>query len=431
MAETLLQSFLDQYLLKDHILERIWLVSLVMMVVATLLWFLSGKTHPGYRTTAVYWLFCGIAMWMLVTLRPADLTSNQMLPASGLVISAVSLLFVGLPILVNHRQRNRAWPTRLDQLLVRYRPPSSLITSMTVLSLVVFFLAISHITSLTSLAAALMMGLALLLVVDKSFRLEAAFSGMIHISLALACTVLVLSGGSSRSIPTLMNIAIIVLGCLSFHWMWLGGVWQQQVLEGKPLTTAARMIPLTKHAGVMLLGFGSLLLLKLALWRKMPAVHDWDNSLDRLLLLGIAGLLILLVNYCVAVRLSSPILGYLLIFNLAAFNLAYLFRWPWFLNYAVWPYWPNWMTGAGAILLFFAWLARNRDYPFFAKPAALSAIAVCLTTLLLTLGLNLLLPNVYGPGDFGLASAICAVLVLAGWRIQNRSGTSVKHVERQ
>lgn len=435
VPEQILQTLLDEVLLKSQTPNRVRLVGLVMFVIAAALWIVFGRKRHEYRVTAVYWLGCGIGLWLVFHLyQLGRLRLDQILPVSAAAISIVSLSFVALPVWRNRQRRNRAWPDRLEDLLIEYRPSSSLVTSMTGMALVVFFLALCQVTSLISAVSALMMGLALLIVVEHLFRLEAALAGLVHLSLAIVSGVLVvcvLFGVRTESIPTLMNIVVIVLALLAFLWIWLGLVWGQQILAGRPLTTAGRLVPLTVHVGTMLLGFASLVLLKITLWRKIPAVHGWDNDLVRLVLLGIAGVLVLASNFWIAKKFSSRTLGYLLIFNIVSIILAYALRWPWLFNWQIIPYWPLWLAGLSAVILALGWVFRSLSLKFLAEPSAAVAIALCITVLVLN-GLAIVIPGSRRPVGFELASVASVLLIVGGWRIHSCDrGPDPGHLDRQ
>jgi len=428
--ERILQAFLEQFLWKYPILWRLPLVCILMLATAAAIWISVGSRAKSSKITALYWLTCGLGLWLTIYLPwavsgragmisspGASLTDEAsdyvywILPGSATMISAVSLLFAAVPIWAHNRRRKQSWPDRLDDLLADYRPPAGMITSMTALSLLVFFLALCHITSIYSVFCGLMMGVALLLLVGYVFRPEAALAGVVLLSLSVVCAFLVVSVAGPRPVPTIVNLVVMALACLAFFWIWLGRVWRQQILPDGPLTTAARMVPLTVHAGVMMLGFGSLLLLKLSVWPRLRVVGALDNGLPRFALLAVAGLLLLLANFWIAAKLRSKLLGLLLIFNLGALTIGYLVRMPVFLYHVVRPYWPVWAVAASIGCLILAGIFRMRDHRCLAEPAAMSAMIFAPTVLLWSSSRQ--------PSGFKLlALALALIVAFAAWKMR-------------
>jgi len=402
VTERLLEPFLQQVLWKDQITARISFVCLIMLLAAASIWLIWGRERHGFKVTAVYWLACGV-----VTLAVLYLPRDRVLPGAAIAIAAVTMVFAYLPYWRYKRRRNRVVPDQLEMLMIPFRPAPGLTTSTTALALLVFFINLCYVTSVSSVAAAAMMGIALLILVGHGFREESAFAGIILISEAIVCCVLVVCVGPGPVVPaTVINLVIIILSILALFWIWLGAVWTQQIIDGQPLTTAARMVPLTVHAGMMMLGFASLLLFKLAIWPELPMVSGFDNGATRLVLLALAGLLVLGVNFWIAARRPSAILGLIFALNLFAVMLAYLVRWPWLKGYVIMPYLSIWVVGVGLVYLLLAVMFYRRNHPGLARPAGLAAELVCPALVIWAAGRQ---TGGLKPSDIAVAFALAGV----------------------
>ncbi len=106
----------------------------------------------------------------------------------------------------------------------------------------------------------------------------------------------------SDRFPLLFNA--LVLGCAvsMLFWLWLAGVWEQQLDgNGRPWTTAGRLVPVAKRASLMAGCFGVLFAFQMGIWPVQVQVHTFDHSIGRLIW-GIGGLALLLVGVSVGYR---------------------------------------------------------------------------------------------------------------------------------
>jgi len=308
-----------------------------MLAAAAIIWIFVGRNRRGYDRTAAYWLACGTGIWLCLYLPLPWVIQSAML-----VIAGVSFLFAFVPVWQYHRRRSRAWPEHLEELGRPFKPPGGLITSVTSLSLLVFFLGLCYITSVQAARSCLLMGVSLLLLVQYDFRVEAALAGMVLVSLGIVSAFLDLTGAAGKPMPTILNLVIIPLAYLAFHWIWLGNLWRAQIIDGVPLTAAARLVHLTRHVGIILLSFATLLAVKLALWPLMPAASVLDNGTARFVLLGVAFGVLLAGNVWIGRPLRGVSLEALAAMNFFGLAVAYLTRMPKFFHEVVQPNW-HWM----------------------------------------------------------------------------------------
>jgi hypothetical protein len=312
---------------REQMTLRLMLVVWLMLVASAGTWIFLGRTRLGYRLASVYWLGCGVGIWLSLYLPV-----SWVLPSAVFVISSMSFIFTFFPIWRYKWRWFHAWPGNLEILVQPYRPSSGIISSMTALSLVVFFLCLCDLSHWLTAVSSILFGISLLAVVTYEYRSETGLAGLMLVSLGLVSGFLAITGAGDESAPTVVNLVLIPLSLLSLFWIWLGKVWEQQIIEGKPLATAAKLVPLTRHAGVMLLAFSTLLGVKLSLWPIMPAVSGYDNHAGRFVLMSVAFVLLMVCNIGIARRMKISIFGVLAAFNLFSVMMAVVTRVPEFFH---------------------------------------------------------------------------------------------------
>lgn len=354
--EQWLHYILDQSLLREQLSSRLPMIVWMMLAAAAIIWIFVGRTRKGYQFSSVYWLCCGMGIWLSLY-RPVD----AIVPTVILILTLLSFVFAVVPTWIYKYRWLHAWPGRLENLNQTYQVPGGIITSLTAIALLVFFLGLCSLTSISTAAGSTIMGMSLLTLFHYDpHRLEAALAGMVMITLAVVALFLVVTGAGAYSSQTILNLVLIPVAYMSFHWIWLGWMWQQQILAGKPLSTAARLVPLTKHVGIMMLGFATLLGIKQSLWPIMP-IGSIDNAPSRLILIGVFALVLLGSNVWIWRTLKLFSLGLLLAMNVFSIAMAFLVRFPKFF----WQHFePNWRWAVGGyifVVLLVGWMISRRD----------------------------------------------------------------------
>ena len=102
--------------------------------------------------------------------------------------------------------------------------------------------------------------------------------------------------------PLIFNALVLGCGLCCFFWMWLAGVWEQQLTpHGAAWTTTGRLVPVAKRTSFLAGAFGVLFALQMGVWPVMDQVEGFDNSAGRILAgYGGMGLLILAVAWAYA-----------------------------------------------------------------------------------------------------------------------------------
>ncbi len=331
LPERILKLFLEQGIWKNQLSSRLIPVSIVMLMAGAIIWIFVGRKRKDYQIVSLYWLGCGLSIWLSL-----HLPTRLIIPVSMFAISVLSFLWASVPVVLHNRKYNNAWPGNLEILTQRYKPVAGLITSISAMALMIFFLGLCYIASFITVICSTLMGISLLICVHYEFRAESAMAGLVLISQAIvSCFIaLFLAFGIDGSVATIVNLTIIPLAILSAFWIWLGKIWAGQKIDGKPLTTTAKMAFLTSHIGVMLLGFATLMGVKLSFWPIISSVSNWDNSSLRFVLIAIAYLTLILANMKIASYFHSFSLTVLVIINLFCACLAFATRLPvFFKNY--------------------------------------------------------------------------------------------------
>lgn len=62
--ERVMKTVLEQGLFRDQLVERLTILGWVMLAVAAGTWLVLGRSRKGYQVTSVYWLGCGLGVWL-------------------------------------------------------------------------------------------------------------------------------------------------------------------------------------------------------------------------------------------------------------------------------------------------------------------------------------------------------------------------------
>ncbi len=137
-------------------------------------------------------------------------------------------------------------------------------------------------------AAVLIASIAVFTVANRRWtpRLGEIAIGLLTLSICFAVLVLLPRRPAvlTERFPLIFNALVFGCALSACFWMWLGGVWQQQLDEqGRPWTTAGRLVPLTRRGSFIAAAFGVLFALQMGLWPIMDQVASYDNSIGRIL----------------------------------------------------------------------------------------------------------------------------------------------------
>lgn len=179
--------------------------------------------------------------------------------------------------------------------------------------------------------AALVASISVFTVANRHWRLGLGELAVGLLTLAICFAVLAAVPGRPEALsdrfPLLFNA--LVLGCAvsTVFWIWLAGVWEQQLDDhGRPWTTAGRLVPIAKRASFMAGCFGVLFAFQMGIWPVQLQVHTLDHSAGRLVW-GIGGLVLLLAGVIMGyLRTHSRAFRTLITLNFVAIMLFALVR---------------------------------------------------------------------------------------------------------
>jgi len=372
LPEHILEMFLDRTRLHNQAVLNLGLVCWVMLVVAAWTWVFMRRHAAGFKVTSVYWLTCGLGIWSVLFL-PVE----RVLPAVMAFLSVISLLFVTVPIYLVRRQWMRSWPGNLHWLHRRASLPPGLPGSVLAVGVFVLFLGLCYLTSWFTCVFLLVQAVALLYAVSVRYRDDLATLAAALLSLAFVSAVISVTLGRGSSVPWILNVAVFALAVLTFFWIWISGFWRQQVLDGQPLTTAARLVGPATHMGIMQAGIATLLAVKLTLWPLMRQVGDWDYTAARMAA-GVAALLLLAAAVAwSACRLKRINLGHLSWVILACLVAYAVVRVPGVLYHKFVPHWPVWVVAWSAALGVFGAMNWPEKLQPLTRSARLNALVLC------------------------------------------------------
>jgi hypothetical protein len=207
-------------------------------------------------------------------------------------------------------RRCRAWPDRLDDLLEPYSRWPAYIQAEAVIAAAILIIGVYQIVrpyptawqlSLANFLVSAVAGLICLFMIYRRWSGNTAGLGVALVTLAavaLACLVAIAivpfdrSADYARRIPILDNAILLALAVAIALWSWLTGFWDQQLLDGRPWTTAGRMIPFARRAAFLISALATLVAFRMALWPRQVLANINDGSPWRLAA-GLAAVLLL------------------------------------------------------------------------------------------------------------------------------------------
>lgn len=332
--------------------------NLAAMLVAALFWLAAGPRpqQPGVLLilSALFVWWSGLMVppvrggeppsgWEWIALRPHWWNWEFQLQAgfSSILVFAAVLQDLGY-----RKRRKRAWPDRLGDLLSPYARWPLFIQIEAVLAGAVLILGAYQVVSrepmgwqlaAAGFVATLAAGVTSLFMTYRRWSANTAALGIALLTLAAvlaACGLAAMIGATNVGepyadrIPVLFNAVLFALALAFVAWRWLARVWDQQLLDGAPWTTAGRLIPLARRASFIIASLAMLAAFQMALWPELVAASGDDNSRARVIFGALAIGLFAWITARESVRTNSVTKASLTV-ALAAALLAFLFvRWP-------------------------------------------------------------------------------------------------------
>lgn len=352
---------------------------LALVIVALLLaWWRTGQ---GMLITGVLWLGVLASLWTSLQIPDTEVRSVNGIArevwsdwVSPFVLgSAVTLTILTLwREWLIHLHQVRAWPDRLTDLLTTAPAWPGFRHSAGIIAAMILVLGCMTIVSPLSALSGLLAGAAMLILTHRRWDENYADAGLGLISLGVISTLMFKLPphieAQSDYFPAIFSRAVLGLAVLTYFWHWIAIVWNQQLDQGRPWTTAGRLIRPCRRVGFIVAATGVLVSLQLAFWPILPYVDKLDNGPGRWVA-GLLPCLLLLGGTTWATRKTrKPTLGWLAIFTLLSIATFIITRIPGTLPYKLFlSYWPLVAVAASGCCIFLARRCFNSTAfrPFF------------------------------------------------------------------
>ncbi len=312
------------------------------LLLALLFW--NGPSHRPQQPTLLLAL-AGVLVWWTSLMIPSASLSDQIPEAQRLPfqpgwwtwtvqlqvgLALVLVVAAVLQELFLRRKRSRAWPDRLDDLIVPYSRWPGYIQTEAVIAGLVLLSGVFQVVragragwelSAVNCITSSLVGIACLFMTYRRWSANTAGLGMALLTLtfvALACAGVGLVDPISssmeyvRRMPILFNAILLALWLMIALWSWLYRFWDQQLLKGAPdsdmvvasgrptdseagltiaWTTAGRMIPFVERTRFLLMAIAVLIAWQMTLWPYL--VHSSEDNNVRMTVCG-GGVMLLL-----------------------------------------------------------------------------------------------------------------------------------------
>jgi len=291
------------------------LLVIAALVLATLLGSgaLPKRDSTTQRHPAVLLGLAGLAAWWASLMTPSASLLGE-IPESGRLFwqpgwwtwtvqlqMGLAAVLVFAALLQDRRYRNRrrkAWPDALDDLVSPYSRWPGYIQVEAVIAGLMLLLGVLQLMrdrpgwqlpAANSIATAAA-GAACLFMSYRRWNGNTAGLGLALVTLAIvslasAVAAPLYSAGPWAEyvlrVPVLLNALLFPLWFAIGLWSWLSRVWDQQLLDGSPWTTAGRMIPIATRTAFLLAAIAVLVAFQMALWPTRPTSAMDDNTLWR------------------------------------------------------------------------------------------------------------------------------------------------------
>jgi hypothetical protein len=233
-------------------------------------------------------------------------------------VAAVLCATVGLGEGATRRRRRRGMPTNATELPEPVLPAPGLRGSRGAAALLLVLLTCYGLASPVELhpggyalgalilgAAAAAGGAAMFVSVTRQWSINLADLAMGLVTLAVCAWMTAGVPSEPRELavrsPMTLNAIVFGLAGMTWVWSWLSRVWEQQLDEGQPWTTAGRLVWPSGDFSFLVAAVALTLALLMAGWPMIPGIAASDSSRGRILF-GVAGHLLLLLSVLACAR---------------------------------------------------------------------------------------------------------------------------------
>ncbi len=402
-------------------------LDLAVLAIAVLLaWWRTGH---GALMTSLMWLMLLMALWSALKIPaylirelhgiPHNVPSDWISPLA-LGAAFVVAAFTALRGSVEHLRRVHAWPDHLEDLLTPAPAWPGFGYSAGIIAAIVLVLGCIAVVSPLTPLAALLAGASMLTLATRRWNENFADAGLGLMTLGVVSLLMLGTADSSVSradyYAAVFSRALLGLALMTAFWHWQAAVWNQQLDNHVPWTTAGRLIRPCHRVGFLMGTTGVLVSVHLSFWPKLPYVYTSDNTLSRWLW-GLLGNLVLIAALTrSARRTAKPTLAWLAIFAMVSTLTFILVRVDGTVLYSgFFEYWPLLLAAIAGLLL---WAARGAHRstpwkPFFEPTFVLGTLIVPVAAIAgAALTPSHSIPQWVEPATFAM---LAVVYLLAAW----------------
>lgn len=412
------------------------------------------RTRNRQLITALFWVVTFVGLWVVFRHIPAV---REVRTASGypqaiatdwpspfILSSAVTLcVFTFVAGLEAYRRRIAAWPDNLTHLTNHLEAWPGFAYSAGLVGAMILVLGCLLVTQPITGLSMFLAGGSMLALAGRRWNENFADIGLALITLGVVSLTMFglpsLPNTTGSYYTAIFGRIIIGLAIMTWFWHWLARVWEQQLDNGQPWTTAGRLIRVARRVGFIIAAIAVLVSIHLSLWPTLRFVIDQDNTTSRWVWGLAANGLLIIVLVGAAYRTTKPTLAWLALFALASLVIFAVIRSP---NspFTAWitVHWPIPIAiTAGAMVLLASVALRTKQWRPFFEPLYISGILI--TPFLAILGtlpahsptiptwlpaatygiltaVYLLAAFLVGPRTFSAVAVICAAVAL--WRLK-------------
>jgi hypothetical protein len=290
-------------------------------------WLLHRGSRDSKRLVLIFWvaiLAASCTALLVPTYYPTD-TGSYVRSARALIltvgVAAVLCATVGLTEGPAQRRRRRVMPIDAAGLPEPALLAPGLRISAGVAGVLLLLLTCYGLASPVELhpggyalsalilgAAAAAGGAVMFGLVARQWSVDLADLAMGLVTLAVCAWVTACIPSEPRELavrsPITLNAIVIGLAGMAWVWSWLSRVWEQQLDEGQPWTTAGRLVSPSGDFSFLVAAVALTLALLMAGWPMIPGIAASDSSRGRILF-GVAGHLLLLLSVLACARRSG------------------------------------------------------------------------------------------------------------------------------
>lgn len=343
----------------------------------------TAKRRAAILITPLFWTLCFACLWLSLTIHPASTGPLRgPTPAEALAggwtrvllvgLTAVLIAFVGLQGQQYRRRRIRAWPNRMSDFTLPYPMWPGFRYSAGVVAILLIADACMNLGWWPTVACCTAAAAAMFYLVYRRWNENLADAAAGLITVAVTSAFVVISPSRSDELtdvyPIRFNYAMIGMSIMTAFWFWIARFWSQQLHDGRPWTTAGRMIPIARRFGIIVAGLALVVSAQLALWPRYPSVNAADDSTARIITGLAAFALLAVVLWRAARHVQRPSL---VVLSLSAVMIGCMFMWvrtTGGLKTWVSEHWPMLLAAVSIPVVVMAMRARVRGQTAFTEP---------------------------------------------------------------